>query len=319
MKVFLLLLFPLWIFAHQSGLSYIIIKEDSKKQLNITYKKPLQDLYAKNLTIHYPHHCIKTTQEQEKISKGFIIQKYTMRCSDKGLKDSRIWVEGLFRKDKGVLIDYTNLAFKKQALLRKTSPFISLTEEVSKTSLMYSYIILGIEHILSGYDHLLFVLSLLLLAHNTKALLFAITAFTLSHSITLASAIFSLLTLPVLFVEATIALSIVFLARELLTDQKSLTKKHLGVIAFIFGLLHGFGFSNVLQSIGLPSEEITLALFSFNVGIEIGQIIFILLATVALAILQKILKSHYKIFKTVLVYSIGAIASFWFIERVFLF
>jgi hydrogenase/urease accessory protein HupE len=317
-KLFFLFI-PLLLFAHQSGLSYIDIYESKNHQLHITYKKPLQDLYSNNITIHYPLSCYTIQKEPQEISNGFIINRSTMQCSDKGVVGSRIWIDGLLRDDKGVLIHYKGAQLTKKSLLRSSSPFISLQGKSSRFDLFRSYLILGIEHILSGYDHLLFVLSLVLLAQSTKRLLFAVTAFTLAHSITLASAILGLVNLPALFVEAMIALSILFLARELLTPQKTLTKQHLSIIAFIFGLLHGFGFSNVLKSIGLPQDELALSLFAFNVGIEIGQLLFIVAVIALLWLLKRLYKGSLEKLQKVIVYAIGITAAFWFIERVVLF
>ena len=164
-----------------------------------------------------------------------------------------------------------------------------------------------------------FLSSLLLIASNLRKVLFAISAFTLSHSITLAFGILGIVTVGAAYIEAMIALSIVFLARELLIETDSFTKEHIGVVAFTFGLLHGFGFSSSLRTIGLPQDEIPLSLFSFNVGIEVGQIIFILIVSSLLYIIKKyFVQSDLKI-KIPLAYIIGTISSFWLIDRVLLF
>jgi len=319
MLKFFILFIPFMLFGHQSGLSYIDIFENRSHQLNITYKKPLQDLYANSIRINYPSHCFTIQKETQEIVNGFIINRYTMQCSTKGLLGSRIWIEGLLRNDKGLLVHYKGPQLSKKKLLRATTPFIALEGKSSQIELFRSYLLLGIEHILLGYDHLLFVLALVLLAKSTKKLLFAITAFTLAHSLTLASAILGFINIPVGFIEAMIALSILFLARELLISQITLTKKHLAVIAFIFGLLHGFGFSNVLKSIGLPQDELALSLFAFNVGIEIGQLLFIVAVITLLWLLKRLYKGSLEKLQTIIVYAIGITAAFWFIERVMLF
>jgi len=316
---FFILLIPFLLFGHQSGLSYIDIVQNNAHQLNITYKKPLQDLYADTISINYPSHCLTTQKETQEIRNGFIINRYTMQCSNKGLLGSRIWIEGLLRNDKGVLIHYEGPKLSKKKLLRSHTPFIELKGKSSQIELFESYLHLGIEHILLGYDHLLFVLSLVLLAKSTKKLLFAITAFTLAHSLTLASAMLGLVNMAVGFIEAMIALSILFLARELLSPQITLTKQHLSIISFIFGLLHGFGFSNVLKSIGLPQEELGLSLFAFNVGIELGQLLFITVILTILTLLKRLYKGSLEKLQKVIVYAIGVTAAFWFIERIMLF
>lgn len=320
MLKFLLLFLPFFLSAHQSGLTYINITEDDDKHIDVLYKSPLQDINANKITINYPSHCSITHRDAQKIENGFVINHYTMQCQNKGLENSRIWIDGLIKQNKGVLIEYTNPKRSKKALLRAETPFIYIDAKSSTFSLFYSYVKLGIHHILSGYDHLLFVLSLMLLARNLKALLLAVTAFTLSHSITLASAMLGIVNLPVAFIEAMIALSILFLARELAKPQtNTITKKHLELVAFIFGLLHGFGFSNVLKTIGLPQDEIPLSLFAFNLGIEIGQLLFILAAGSLLLLFKSLIKKEPKNLKIIIAYFIGSLSAFWFIQRVLSF
>jgi hydrogenase/urease accessory protein HupE len=317
---FLLLFVPLFLYAHQSGLSYINILEDKDKHIDIVYKSPLQDINANKITINYPSRCSIIHKDPQDIQNGFIISRYTMNCQKEGLENARIWIDGLIKQNKGVLIEYKSPKRSKKALLRADTPFIHIDAQSSHLTLFYSYVKLGIHHILSGYDHLLFVLSIMLLARNLKALLLAVTAFTVAHSITLASAMLGILNLPVAFIEAMIALSILFLARELTTPNvDTLTKKHLEIVAFIFGLLHGFGFSNVLKSIGLPQDEIPLSLFAFNVGIEIGQLLFILSAGFAMFLLRQFLKEDLKNMKKIIGYFVGVLAAFWFIQRVLSF
>jgi hydrogenase/urease accessory protein HupE len=317
---FILLFFPLFLLGHQASLSYLTLQEDSNKNIQVLYKSPLQDIKANKIYIKYPQNCKILTKQAEKIENGFIINSYQMKCGKKGLFGTHIWIKGLIKQNKGVLIKYANPNITQSALLRADKPFIHINTQNSGFKLFQEYVILGIHHILSGYDHLLFVLSLLLLATNLKSLLYAVTAFTLSHSITLACSILGLMNLPSAFAEAMIALSIVFLARELIMqNQNTLTKKHLEYIAFIFGLLHGFGFSNVLKSIGLPQDEIQFSLFAFNIGIEIGQLVFILIVLTILFVINKFVKDFINKSKPYFGYIIGVISSFWLIQRILSF
>jgi hydrogenase/urease accessory protein HupE len=304
------------LFAHQSGLSFVDIKEDEIKKIAVVYKKPLQDIAANEITINYPSRCKKPIQNRQEITNGFIISRYSLWCGENGLKNSRVWVDGLISSNRGVMIEYKSEDIIKKALLRASSPFVLLEQKSSTFKLFVEYVKMGISHILSGYDHLLFVLSLLFIAKNLRVLLYGVSAFTIAHSITLASAVFSLLDVPVRFVESMIALSIVFLAREIVITQESLTKKHLEFIAFIFGLLHGFGFSNLLKTIGLPQDDIPLTLFSFNLGIEIGQLIFIAVCLIFITLAKRYLKELYPSILKVLGYIIGGVASYWFFERI---
>ena len=163
-------------------------------------------------------------------------------------------------------------------LLQPDQTTYIVPKEPSRWQVVKLYTKLGIEHILIGIDHLLFVLGLLLLVNGFRLLIQTITAFTLAHSITLALSALDLVHIPQAPVEAVIALSIVFLAREylmVLRGQDSLTARYPWIVAFSFGLLHGFGFAGVLQEIGLPQQDVPLALLTFNLGVEIGQLIFI--------------------------------------------
>jgi hydrogenase/urease accessory protein HupE len=183
-----------------------------------------------------------------------------------------------------------------------------------------AYLLHGIEHILFGFDHLLFVLALILIVRSRRALLWTITAFTIAHSITLSLATLGVVHLPGPPVEAMIALSILLLACEIVRLQRgqaSMTAQWPWVVAFSFGLLHGFGFAGALTQIGLPQGDIPLAVFTFNVGVEVGQLIFIAVVLGLLAAARRfkpapIVEGRARFVTT---YGIGALAAFWFIER----
>ncbi len=189
----------------------------------------------------------------------------------------------------------------------------------SKARLAANYLRLGIEHILFGFDHLLFVLGLLLLNRNLKTLVLTITAFTASHSITLALATLNIVPLPGPPIEAIIALSIVFLAREIVLGKRghtSLVHDKPWVVAFSFGLVHGFGFAGALGEIGIGISDIPVALLFFNLGVEAGQLTFIVLAIAALNGFKLAWGSSVAKAEIAVAYSLGGIALFWFAERV---
>ena len=317
--IFLIFILSLPLFGHQTGLSYIIIKEIKTNKINILYKKPLSDTRGEDITIKYPRICDKPTLISHSIENGFILKNFKIDCKEEGLMQKRVWVEGLISKDRGVLVSYEKDTFKTTALLRSSTPFIHISKESSGFELFKEYIFLGIEHIWSGYDHLLFVLSLILLSPSLKKLLWSVTGFTLAHSITLAFGILGIITVSITYIEAMIAMSILFLARELLMKKETFTKLHLGVVAFVFGLLHGFGFATVLRSIGLPQDEIPRSLLAFNIGIELGQLLFIATVTATLFFVKHFVRLDMSKIKTLLAYFIGAVASYWFIERVMAF
>jgi hydrogenase/urease accessory protein HupE len=187
----------------------------------------------------------------------------------------------------------------------------------------YTYTVLGTEHILLGFDHLLFVLALLLLVPDLRRLVLTITAFTIAHSITLAAATLGVLHVPGPPVEASIALSIMFVAAEIIHGRQGrpgLTARYPWLVAFTFGLLHGLGFAGALAEVGLPDKQIPTALLFFNVGVEVGQLLFIgaVLAVMAAwrALSRRIAVSLPAWTGLAAPFVIGSLASFWFIERV---
>jgi hydrogenase/urease accessory protein HupE len=189
----------------------------------------------------------------------------------------------------------------------------------SPAQLLFEYLRLGVEHILLGIDHLLFVLGLVLLVRDRKTLIWTVTAFTLAHSITLAGSTLELVDLPGPPVEAGIALSILLLAHELLLPEEqrdTLTWRAPWLVAFGFGLLHGFGFAGALAEVGLPQQHVPLALLAFNVGVEVGQLAVVGVLLVAFAALRKYAGGREAPMRTFACYAMGSMAVAWLIDRV---
>ena len=185
-------------------------------------------------------------------------------------------------------------------------------------SLALRYLMLGVEHILLGIDHLLFVLGLLLLLQGFWKLFQTITAFTVAHSITLAFAVLGIFPVPNAPIEVLIALSIVFLAREIIMGQRgesTLVHTKPWIVAFVFGLFHGFGFAGALGELGLSDGDIPLALLFFNLGVEGGQIAFICVLIAINYVFNHFLSHLFLSLQRGLAYGLGAIATYWFIER----
>ena len=200
-------------------------------------------------------------------------------------------------------------------------PQFVLRASPSSWEVVKSYTVLGIEHILTGFDHLLFVLALILIVRGTRRLLVTITAFTIAHSITLALATLGFVHVPGPPVEAMIALSIVFVAAETLrlrTGHESLASRKPWLVAFTFGLLHGLGFAGALAEVGLPQKSIPLGLLFFNVGVEIGQLLFITAVLSVLAASRALLRQRLRPAwgPALTSYVIGGVASFWLCERI---
>jgi len=204
-------------------------------------------------------------------------------------------------------------------ILKPDQPWVSIEGQRSAWQVAWDYTLLGIEHILSGIDHLLFVLALLLIVSGVRRLVWTVTSFTLAHSITLAAATLGWVWVPGPPVEAVIALSILFLASELVKinrGQQSLTATYPWLVAFTFGLLHGFGFAGALSQVGLPHNEIPLALLMFNVGVELGQLMFVMLMLGIIIALGR-LRVQWPVWSRQFpAYAIGSMAALWFIQRV---
>lgn len=247
--------------------------------------------------------------------------RWLMDC-DRGLQGAKVWIDGLDRTRTDVLVRYEiepggpGNAWR----LLPSAPSFLVPKDPGAMQVLTSYFWLGVEHILLGLDHLLFVLALLLLIRNVPLLIGAITAFTVAHSLTLGLAAVGWLNVPGPPVEAIIALSIVFLAVEIVKDgegQRRLSVRAPWLISFGFGLIHGLGFGSALKEIGLPQNEILLALFAFNVGVEAGQIAFVF-AAMGLGWVLRRLFSGWDVRRARLVtsYLIGSVAAFWLVERV---
>ncbi|MFQ5575169.1 MAG: HupE/UreJ family protein, partial [Terriglobia bacterium] len=236
-----------------------------------------------------------------------------------GLIGKMIRIDGLSTTLTDVLARVSFLdGYTQTTLIRPSNPSFVIQGSQSTLQVSRQYLVLGIEHILGGIDHLLFVLGLLLIVRGFGLLLKTITAFTIAHSITLAMAALGFVNVPQAPVEAVIALSILFLASELAKQQKGnpgLTARYPWVVALSFGLLHGFGFAGALSEVGLPQTDIPLALLFFNVGVEIGQLMFVA-AVLLVRWLIQILKFRWPVWtEQTPAYAIGSLAAFWFIQR----
>jgi len=249
-----------------------------------------------------------------------MITRWSVNCPT-GIAGERISILGLENTRTDVLV--RTVRQDGTAQMTRLTPGKTSFEVKAQTSdfeVVKVYTALGIEHILLGIDHLLFVFALLLIVSGWRRLLGTITAFTLAHSITLTAATLGYAYVPQPPVEAIIALSILFLATEIIHGQRGrlgIAERFPWLVAFIFGLLHGFGFAGALTEIGLPGQAIPLALLFFNVGVEFGQLIFVAVVVGAGLVLRQVLEKNSLLWGRVTAsYVIGTIAAFWTIERI---
>ncbi len=237
-----------------------------------------------------------------------------------GLVGQKIHIDGLAGLSADVIARVERLDGSSQVeRLGPASPSFVVAAPAGKLEVARAYLVLGFEHILGGFDHLLFVTALLLIVRGARRVIATITAFTIAHSITLALATLGVVHVPGPPVEAAIALSIVFVAAELahgLRGRPGVTSRAPWLVAGSFGLLHGLGFAGALAEVGLPERAIPLALLSFNVGVELGQLAFVGALSVAAVALARLGVRRPRWGESLPAYAIGSLASFWVIERV---
>jgi len=271
----------------------------------------------------FPDGTEALTEVRSTFSRGVTVQRWRIRVPD-GLDGKAILFSQLSETRIDVLARLVRLdgTVQLERILPVNPTFVGKPSP-GPLEVLTTYTVLGIEHILSGFDHLLFVLALVLLVQGTRRLLVTITAFTAAHSLTLAGATLGWVQVPGPSVEASIALSIVFVASEIVHTRQgrySVTQHYPWVVAFAFGLLHGFGFAGALAEVGLPQSSIPIALLFFNVGVEIGQLLFVgaVLGAIAVGwrVSQRLRLTHPTWLWRLAPYAIGALASFWLVERV---
>jgi hydrogenase/urease accessory protein HupE len=245
------------------------------------------------------------------------VEQGTWSCPG-GLVGSEVEISGLETMLTDALARFERLDGTTQvARLTPSNNTFTVTGSESWLEVAATYLALGVEHILLGIDHLLFVLALLLLVPNMRMLVWTITSFTLAHSVTLAAATMGWVHIPQKPVEAVIALSILFVAMEIVhwrQGKPGITRRWPWLVAFTFGLLHGFGFAGALTEIGLPEHAIPLALLFFNLGVEAGQLLFIVTVLLTWAVLKRISWPQWA--WRLPVYAIGSLAAFWTIDRI---
>lgn len=241
-----------------------------------------------------------------------------VRCGEQGLAGA-LSVDGVGDSFSAALIkiywvDGQRSIYTITAAQPSVQLFGSADDRRGAGEIARAYTVLGVEHILSGYDHLLFVLALLFLVGYNRRLLLTITAFTVAHSLTLALSALGLVTLRSPPVEATIALSIALVAGEALHKQPTLARRWPALVALLFGLVHGLGFAGALNQIGLPQSHLSIALLTFNVGVELGQILVVAVAYLAYRALRS--WPTFAAARAPALYGIGAVATYWSIGRI---
>jgi hydrogenase/urease accessory protein HupE len=307
--------------AHEVRPAYLQIDEVAPGRYQLLWRTPVLAGTRLPVILRLPDEIHDLVEPAAQELSDSLVERRVFDAGTQGLAGRRIEFVGLQATVTDVLVRVQMLdSTHSTTLVRPSQPWVDLATSRSSLQVATAYLMHGIEHILFGYDHLLFVLALILIVRRGRVLLMTVTAFTVAHSITLSLATLGLVHVPGPPVEATIALSILLLACEIIRSdrgQASLTAQWPWLVAFSFGLLHGFGFASALTEIGLPQGDIPLALFAFNVGVEAGQLIFIAAVLGALRCAQWIafpalVERHAR---SVATYAIGIMAAYWFIER----
>jgi hypothetical protein len=307
--------------AHEARPAYLELTETLPDRYDVVWRTPVLAGMRLPVVLQFPDGVSSVTEPGIHELPDSIVERRIVAAPG-GLGGKRIEFVGLQATITDVLVRVqTRDGLHSTTLVHPSQPWVEIAISRGPFAVAGAYLMHGIEHILFGYDHLLFVFALILIVPNLRKLVMTVTAFTLAHSITLALATLGVVHVPGPPVEATIALSILLLACEIVRARKgqpSLTARWPWLVAFSFGLLHGFGFASALSEIGLPRGDIPLALFTFNVGVEIGQLIFIAVVLILLAVARRIPvpKAVSRRAQSAAPYAIGTLAAFWFVERV---
>lgn len=300
--------------AHEVRPAYLELVENTPGVFDVAWKQPVRDGKRLKLTPVFPGDC-QSSPAQSEARPGTLITRWTLTCP---LNSGTISIDGLTRTltDVFVRIEYAD-GRTRTSLLRPAASALSLDSDEQTASPAASYFRLGVIHIASGYDHLLFVFAVCLLV-RMRQLFMTLTAFTIAHSITLGAASMGLASLPGPPIEILIALSIVFLAAEAIwrmQGRETMAARYPFILAGGFGLIHGFGFAGALGAIGLPKSAELLALFLFNLGVEAGQIVAVIAMLGLGYVILKLRGSILPATRMLAAYGIGSMGAFWLISR----
>jgi len=305
--------------AHESRPAYLEINELTPNRYTVLWRTPVNAGMALPVRLQLPRGVRDLSPPAVRDLSDSRIESHLIESPD-GLAGKRIDFVGLQGTITDVLVR-VQLANGSQTnvLVHPSNAWVEIPREDGRMTVARTYVAYGIEHILGGADHLLFVLALLLVVRGWRRMVATVTAFTVAHSLTLAVATLGWIHVPAPPVEATIALSIVFVAAEIVRGMQGRPgpiSRAPWLVAFCFGLLHGLGFASALAAVGLPQHAIPLALFCFNVGVEIGQLMFVAVILGAIALIHRLPLTMPRWAPYFAPYAIGSAATFWVFQRV---
>ena len=313
----MLALFALPAQADELRPGYLELTQRDAQHWKVVWKAPVLGGLATRTRPAFPPFC-KQSAPRARIEGAALVAESTLTCSQ-DLAGSKVGLAGMDAAFTDALLRVAPLNRPVQASrLTPTAAMVLVSTVPDGWEVARSYFVLGVEHILTGYDHLLFVIALVLLLIRPWTVVRAATAFTLAHSLTLIGTTLGVIGLAQTPVEALIALSIIFLAVEIVKQdpaQPRLSERLPWLVAFGFGLIHGFGFAGALREIGLPEGDVPVALLTFNLGVEAGQLLIIAAVLAVIALLRRFAQPALRTAVLAASYAIGITASFWFIQR----
>ena len=310
--------------AHESRPAYLEIKEIAPGQYSFLWRTPVLAGMRLPVALKLPAELRNLKEPTVQELADSIVERHWIDAGANGLAGKRIEFVGLQLTITDVLMRVQTLdGTHSTTLVHPSQPWVKIAGSQRWWEVALAYLRLGIEHIWGGIDHLLFILGLIILVKGTRRLIATVTAFTIAHSITLAGATLGFVHVPQKPVEAAIALSIVFVANEIVharQGKEGWAERWPWIVAFAFGLLHGFGFAGALNAVGLQQTAIPVALLFFNVGVEIGQLVFIAAAlsimVVGRGLIRRAALPQPAWSWRLAPYSIGGVAAFWMIQRI---
>jgi hypothetical protein len=300
--------------------AYLELHQKDAETFDVMWKVPAQG-GASRMAIHvlFPSGTVNVSEPRGTFVGDGFVERWTVRRAG-GLVGQTIRIEGLPGSVTDVLARVERDDGTAQiARLLPAQPAFVVESPAAASAVAWAYLVLGVEHILSGIDHLLYILALLFLVRGWRRIMATMSAFTATHSLTLSAAALGWVHVPQPPVEACIALSIVFVAREIVETRHGrpgLTGRWPWVVSFTFGLMHGFGFAGALAEVGLPTRAIPVALLFFNVGVEVGQLLFVAGVLAVFAAVSRVPRRLPAWAEGIPAYVIGSVAMFWVIERV---
>lgn len=297
---------------------YLEFTQQDAQTWKLVWKAPVLGGLATRTRPAFPDFCTQSPP-QARVEGLVLVAESRLTCT-RDLAGSQVGLSGMDAAFTDALLRIAPLNRPVQAArLTQDEAMVEVATIPDRWEVARSYFVLGVEHILEGYDHLLFVISLVLLIGRTGAVIKAATAFTVAHSITLIGSTLGIVGLAQAPVEALVALSIIFLAVEIVKRDPahpSLTERLPWLVAFLFGLIHGFGFAGALREIGLPESDVPTALLTFNLGVEAGQLVIVAAVMVLITLTRRFAPRALHPATLTATYLIGTISSFWFIERI---